>query len=81
MFAVKLTAVPAQVLTEAGVIFTEGVTTGLIETVTALLVALGEVAQAALLTITTVTTSLFERLEVVKVAPVTPGILLPFTCH
>jgi hypothetical protein len=47
--AVKVTAVPAHTVTEAGDILTEGVTVGLIVTVTALLVVVGLVTQVALL--------------------------------
>jgi hypothetical protein len=60
---------------------TAGVTEGLIVTVTLLLVAVGDVAQAELLVITTDTTSLLVSVEEVNVEPVAPGTFVPFTLH
>jgi hypothetical protein len=60
---------------------TAGVTAALMFTVTALLVAVGEVTQDELLVITTDTTSLFARVVEVNVEPVAPGTLLPLTSH
>jgi hypothetical protein len=79
--AVKVTGDPEQEVTLVGVIDTDGVTTGLMTTVTALLVAVAVEVQVALLVNKTITTSLFESVVVVKVLAVAPVILTPFTCH
>jgi hypothetical protein len=59
---------------------TDGVTL-LTVIVTGALVAVGEVAQAALLVMVTLTWSLFARVAVVNVDAVCPGTVIPFICH
>ena len=78
--AVKVILLPAQIDVVDAAILTNGVTE-LAVTVMALDVAVGVVVQPALLVITTVTTSLLFKVVVVKVTPVCPATLVPFTCH
>ena len=60
---------------------TAGAAVDVIVTVTVLLVAFGVEVQAALLVITTETTSLLLSVDEVNVEPVWPLITLPFSCH
>ena len=76
----KVTEPPVQMDTVAGVMLTDGVTLPTV-TVTALLVAAAGLAQASLPVITTVTASPLFKVVVVKVVPVCPATLVPFTCH
>ena len=78
--AVKVTLVPAQIVVAEAETATEGVTTAFTVMVIPVLVAEAGEGQAALLVITTVTTSLLESVVVVKVALFVPA-FTPFTFH
>jgi hypothetical protein len=78
--AVNVTLAPTQIEVWLATIDTEGVTLFTV-IVTGVLVAVGEVVQAALLVIVTLTWSLFARVAVVNEAAVSPGTVIPFTCH
>ena len=78
--AVNVTASPAQIVVPVDMILTDGVRELVTVIVTALLVAVAGLAQAALLVIITVTTSPFANVVLVNVAEFVPA-LLPFICH
>jgi hypothetical protein len=78
--ALNVILLPAQIEVELAVTKTEGVTEFTV-IVIELLTAVGDVVQLALLVITTETTSLSLSKEVVKVAELEPGTLIPFICH
>jgi hypothetical protein len=78
--AVNVVLLPAQMLNEGVVIFTDGVTDDVVVIVRVLLVAVGVLAQDALLVITTVTTSPLAIVDVVNVALLVPT-LAPFIFH
>ena len=78
--AVNIILVPVQMVVAEAPIFTDGVTERVTIIVSALLVAVGEVAQERLLVITTVTTSLLFNEDDEKVLLFVPA-LLPFTFH
>ena len=78
--AVKVVLLPAQIDKDGVDILTDGVTDAAVVMVSALLVAVGVLAQEALLVITTVTTSLLAIAEVVNVALLVP-VLVPFIFH
>ena len=78
--AVKVTEVPVQMEVLLAVIETLGVTVFTI-IVMALLLAVAEGAQGALLVITTFTTLPLARVVLVNVAPVWPGTFTPLICH
>ena len=77
----NVTVEPIQIVFWLAAIATVGVTPVVTVIVTGLLVAVGVVRHPALLVITTVTTSLFASVALVKVTPVAPATLVPFTCH
>ena len=77
--AVKVTLVPGQILFEDAEIFTDGITE-LIFIVSALLVAVGNMAHDALLVIITLTTLPFVKLFVINISLFVPALML-FTCH
>jgi hypothetical protein len=78
--AVNVTLAPTQIEVWLATIDTDGVTL-LTVIVTGALVAVGEVVQAALLVIVTLTWSLFARVVVVNEAVVCPGTVIPLICH
>ncbi len=78
--AVKVTLVPVQIVVADAAMVTDGATEEVTVIVMALLVAVGVEAQAELLVITTVTTSLLFNVVEVKVALLVPA-LVPFTFH
>ena len=78
--AVKVTVAPTHIEVWLAATDTAGVMLAA-DMVIILLVAVGDVAQAALLVIITLTWSLFTRVVVVNVSAVCPGIVIPFTCH
>lgn len=79
--AVKVTGEPLHDVTFAGVMLTDGVTSGDTATVTTLLVTFETVVQAALLVITTVTWFPFVRVLMVNVADVCPATDDPLIFH
>lgn len=78
--AVNATLLPVHTEVTDEVILTEGVTEEVTVIVIALLVAVGVVAQSALLVITRVTTSLLFNADEEKVLLLVPT-LLPFILH
>ena len=78
--AVNVVLLPAQMLNEGVLILTAGVTDAVVVIVSELLVAVGVVAQDALLVITTVTTLPFVMEEVVNVELLVPA-FTPFIFH
>jgi hypothetical protein len=78
--AVNVTLPPRQIDVVVDVMVTDGVTLVAV-TVIVLLVAVGEVVQAALLVMITLTWSLLARVVVVNVAAVCPGTAIPLICH
>ena len=78
--AVNVVLLPAHIVNDTVLMLTDGVTIVLVVMVSALLVAVGVFAQMALLVITTVTTSLLAREEVVNVVLLDP-VLIPLTFH
>jgi uncharacterized membrane protein YesL len=77
---VKVTLAPVQIEVWLAAIVTSGVTLALTVMVTGLLVAVGVVVQFALEVITTVTISLFVRVEEVKDGLLVPA-FEPLTLH
>jgi hypothetical protein len=71
---------PTQIVNDGVDMLTDGVTDAVVDMVSALLVAVGVLAQDALLVITTVTTSALAIAAVVKVALLVPT-LPPFIFH
>jgi hypothetical protein len=78
--AVNVTLAPTHIEVWLAAIDTNGVTL-LTAIVMEILVAVGDVVQEALLVIVTLTWSLFARVVVINVAVVSPGTVIPFTCH
>jgi hypothetical protein len=78
--AVKVTEVPWQNEVVGVVMLTEGVRLCVTDMVMLLLLTVGVIAQASLLVIVQVITSLLARLEVVKTGALLP-ILFPFFFH
>jgi hypothetical protein len=78
--AVKVTLLPLHIVVALALTVTAGVTAVDTSMVTALLVTVAGLAQAALLVNCTVTTSPLARVVLVKVAEFTPALLL-FTFH
>ena len=78
--AVKVVLLPAQIVNDGVDMLTDGVTDAVADMVSALLVAVGVLAQDALLVITTVTTSPLAMATVVKVALLVPT-LPPLIFH
>ena len=78
--AVNVVLLPAQIVNDGVLILTDGVTDAVVDMVRALLLAVGVLAQDALLVITTVTTSPLAMAAVVKVALLVPT-LPPFIFH
>ena len=78
--ALKVVLVPAQIDKDAVLIVTDGVTILLLVIASELLVAVGVVAQDALLVITTVTTLPFVIDDVVNVELLVPA-FTPFIFH
>ena len=74
--AVNVVLLPAQIVNDGVDILTDGVTDAVVAMVSALLVAVGVLAQDALLVITTVTTSPLAMAAVVKVALLVPTLPL-----
>ena len=78
--AVNVVLLPAQIVNDGVDMLTDGVTDAAVTMVSALLVAVGVLAQDALLVITTVTTSPLAIAAVEKVALFVPT-LAPFIFH
>ena len=78
--AVNVVLLPAQMVNDAVLMLTDGVKEAVVVMVRELLVAVGVLAQDALLVITRVTTSLFAIAEVVNVALLVPT-FTPFSFH
>ena len=76
----NVTLPPRQMDVVVEVMVTEGVTLVAV-TVIALLVAVGEVVQAALLVMITLTWSPLASVVVVNAAAVCPATVVPLTCH
>jgi hypothetical protein len=75
----KVTGEPAQTGVAEAAIFTAGVTFGFTVIIIELEVAVGDVAQAAVDVITQLITSLFAKIGLLKLGPVTA--VIPLTFH
>ena len=76
----NVTDVPTQIEVCEAAMVTDGVTLAAVIAI-GLLVAVGVVAQVAVLVITTVTISASARVVEVNVTPVWPATSAPFICH